>query len=36
MSNAFKYVVRNHGIASDASYPYVGMVSFKVVHGGPL
>ncbi|XP_077937537.1 cathepsin S-like isoform X1 [Gasterosteus aculeatus] len=25
MSNAFKYVVRNHGIASDASYPYVGM-----------
>lgn len=28
MSNGFKYVMKNQGIDSDASYPYVGKVSF--------
>lgn len=28
MTNAFRYVMKNHGIDSDAAYPYVGKVSF--------
>lgn len=27
MTNAFKYVIKNKGIDSDAAYPYVGKVS---------